>query len=211
MGGMRLEELDAVTLDAHGTLLELRDPVPALTRALAAHGITRRHDEVESAFRAEVEFYVPRSLEGRDDTSLADLRVRSVHVFLAALDASLEPAPFVPAFIGALAFRAIPGALETVGELTRRGLSLAVVANWDCSLAAHLDEAGYEGCFAHVVTSAESGAAKPDGRIFSLALERLAVPPGRAVHVGDGADDEEGAAAAGMRFLRTPLSEAFLP
>ena len=35
---MRFTELDAVTLDAYGTLIELADPVPELDRGLRARG-----------------------------------------------------------------------------------------------------------------------------------------------------------------------------
>jgi len=41
------------------------------------------------------------------------------------------------------------------------------------------------------------------------ALERLDVEPARALHVGDEPIDEQGARAAGMRFLPAPLAEAF--
>ena len=45
------------------------------------------------------------------------------------------------------------------------------------------------------MTSAEAGAAKPDPTAFRLALERLGIEAGRALHVGDEDEDEEGAAA----------------
>jgi FMN phosphatase YigB (HAD superfamily) len=35
------------------------------------------------------------------------------------------------------------------------------------------------------------------------------VQPGRALHVGDADEDEQGAAAAGMRFVSAPLASAF--
>jgi FMN hydrolase / 5-amino-6-(5-phospho-D-ribitylamino)uracil phosphatase len=47
---------------------------------------------------------------------------------------------------------------------------------------------------------------KPNAKIFHAALERLAVPPSRALHVGDHAVDEAGARAAGMHFAWAPLS-----
>jgi putative hydrolase of the HAD superfamily len=59
------------------------------------------------------------------------------------------------------------------------------------------------------VTSAEAGAAKPDPAAFRLALGRLRVEPERALHVGDEAEDAEGATAAGMHFAEAPLSAAF--
>ena len=44
------------------------------------------------------------------------------------------------------------------------------------------------------------GVAKPDPRIFEMALERLGVPAARAIHVGDTpAADVDGACAAGVR------------
>jgi putative hydrolase of the HAD superfamily len=69
-----------------------------------------------------------------------------------------------------------------------------------------LGRAGLDGFFAAVVSSADAGAPKPDRRPFLLALERLGVEPGRALHCGDEPADEEGAAAAGLRFAPPPVS-----
>lgn len=49
-----------------------------------------------------------------------------------------------------------------------------------------------------IVVSAEVGVAKPDGRIFELALARLGVQPAEAVFVDDFARNIEGARAIGM-------------
>ena len=49
-----------------------------------------------------------------------------------------------------------------------------------------------------IVVSAEVGIAKPDGRIFELALARLGVQPAEAVFVDDFARNIEGARAIGM-------------
>ncbi len=206
---MRFTELDAVTVDGYGTLLHLVDPLPALRRALAEHGIEQPEDAVATAFKAEVAHYRPLSHTGRDAASLAALRLDCAGVFLAALGDPLEPAAFVDDFIGALAFMPIPGAGETVARLKARGLRLAVVANWDCALPEHLEQAGLHGLFDTVVTSARAGVAKPDPAIFRLALDELGVEPDRALHVGDEPLDEEGARAAGLRFLPAPLATAF--
>ena len=111
--------------------------------------------------------------------------------------------------MASIRFEAIPGALETLASLRARGLVLAVVSNWDVGLAEHLERLGTDELFSAVVTSAEAGAAKPDPAVFQLALERLGVEAGRAVHVGDEDEDERGAAAAGMRFAPAPLDTAF--
>lgn len=150
--------------------------------------------------------YRPRSLRGRDAVGLQALREECVGVFLAALRAEVEPAAFVPAFIDALAFEPIDGVERTLDALRARGLRLAVVANWDCALRGVLERLGLAARFETVVASAEAGAAKPDPAIFRLALDRLAVAPERALHVGDEDVDERGAAAAGMRFAPAPLA-----
>ena len=205
---MRFADLDAVTIDAHGTLLRLRDPHVALDRALRSRGVERSADAIAGAFAQEAAYYTPRSLTGRDEASLAELQTQCAAVFLSFLDARLDAAAFAPEYVAALQFEPLPGVHEALAELTARGLPLAVVANWDCSLPAHLSSLGLARFFHVVVTSAEARAAKPDPKIFALALRRLGVPPERALHIGDQPADEEGARAAGMRFRAAPLRDA---
>jgi putative hydrolase of the HAD superfamily len=205
---MRFADLDAVTIDAFGTLVELRDPVGPLDRALRSRGVEREPDAIAAAFNAEAAYYVPRSATGRDEASLALLRRDCAAVFLDALDAPLDPASFAAPYVEALEFAPVPGALEAVRALRRRGLALAVVSNWDAGLAEHLDRLGIGALVDAVVTSAEAGAAKPDPAVFELALDRLRVARERALHVGDSESDEEGARAAGLRFAPAPLAAA---
>jgi len=198
-----LTGLDAVTFDAYGTLVELVDPVPALQAALAERGVGRGPEQVRAAFRAEVAYYRPRSLEGRDAETLAALRRDCAGVFLREAGADLDPAEFAGPFVDALAFRQVAGAVAAVERLAAHGLALAVVSNWDVGLHEKLGPLASR--FQCVVTSAEAGAAKPDPTVFRLALGRLGVEPARALHVGDDQNDEEGARAAGMRYRGAPL------
>jgi len=197
----RLSELDAVTIDAYGTLVTLVDPVPALQAALAARCVERNAEQVGAAFRAEAAYYTPRSHE----RPLEDLRRRCVAVFLEAAGAALDVNEFVGPYIEALVFEPLPGAVEAVRRLRAHGVALAVVSNWDETLPERMAIFDVDA----IVSSSEAGAPKPDPAIFRLALERLGVPPERALHVGDSPADEEGARAAGMRFAPAPLSELF--
>lgn len=203
-----LAQLDAVTLDANGTLLRLVDPVESLSAALAERGIERGEAAIRAAFEAEVAYYLPRTLEGRDPESLGRLRLACTGVFLHEVGAAIEPASFVDAFAAAVRFQPFPGIVEELARLRAGGLELAVVSNWDFGLSEHLERAGFAPYLSAVVSSAEAGAAKPDPAIFGAALEQLGVEPERALHVGDSVADAEGAAAAGMRFARAPLAEA---
>lgn len=206
---MRFAELDAVTVDGYGTLLQLLDPVPSLARSLAERGVDLEPELVRSAFAAEVAYYRPEALRGRDPDSLARLRRDCTRLFLDAAGAELEPQSFVDDFMASIRFEPVPGAIEVLDELRGRGLELAVVSNWDVGLCEHLERIGAGRLFSAVVTSAEAGAAKPDPEAFRLALERLGVEPARALHVGDEDEDEQGAAAAGVRFEPAPLTTAF--
>lgn len=203
---MRPADLDAVTIDAYGTLVGLADPVPALTDGLRALGVDCDAAAVKRAFAKEVAYYRERSHEGRDDATLYALRRDCVAVILDDLGSDVDPTTFVEGFVSALRFELLPGAREAVERLRRLGLDLAVVSNWDIALREHLLGLGLDGLT--VVTSAEAGAPKPDAAVFLRALELLGVPPERALHVGDSEADEEGARAAGMHFAPAPLGRA---
>jgi FMN phosphatase YigB (HAD superfamily) len=201
-------ELEAVTIDAYGTLLTLRDPVPALRAALADRAIERDADTVRRAFELEVAFYLAHAHEGRDDASLALLRRDCTHVFLEAASVELDPGDFASTFVSTLTFVELPGARAACRELAAAGLLLAVVSNWDVGLAEHLDRLELGSLVNAIATSAEAGAPKPAPALFELALAKLGVAAGAAVHVGDASSDEEGARAAGMRFEPAPLADA---
>ena len=203
---MRLAELDAVTIDAYGTVVRLTGPVPELRAGLAALGVERDAEAVGLAFAKESAYYREHSFEGRDEASLYDLRLRCVAIILHELGSDLEPAAFVDGFVAAMRFELLPDAGAALQKLRRHGLAVAVVSNWDVGLLQHLDGLGLGDVT--VVTSAQAGAPKPDPAVFTLALELLGVQPSRALHVGDSDADEAGASAAGMQFAPAPLARA---
>ena len=201
---MKAGDLDAVTLDAHGTLVTLADPVPALINVLSERGIERTEEAVLAGFQTEVAHYAPRASEGHDEESLARLQRECVGVFLEAIGADLVPDEFAPAYVGTLHFEVLPGVFESLERLRALGLELAVVANWDLSLQRLLDEAGLARYFGVVVHAARKPA--PNGLL--RALSELQVDPARALHIGDDDADRGAAAAAGMRFAPAPVPAA---
>lgn len=206
---LRFADLDAVTVDAYGTLLHLADPLPALAAALAERGVERSRSEIKAAFLAEVAHYKPRSLQGGTPEGLAALRLECVGVFLEALYAGIPPAAFVDDFVAALVFEELPGARSTLEGLRDRGIALAMVSNWDCALPQHVERLGLAHLFTTIVASAVVGAEKPDPRIFQAAIDALGAQPGRTLHIGDEQSDVDGAAAAGLRFAPAPIATAF--
>lgn len=205
---MRFADLEAVTVDGFGTLLELESPIAPLRQALAERGIDRSASEVADAFAAEARHYRAGAHRATDLETLARFRAECVRVFLDALAAPLEPAEFVDAFLAPLVFRPADGAEDALAVLQEQGVKLAVASNWDCSLERSLDSLGLLTYFDVVVTSAGAGAPKPGPEVLNLALERLGAPATRALHIGDEEADELAARAAGMRFAPAPLSSA---
>lgn len=96
--------------------------------------------------------------------------------------------------------RPFPGAAETVAELDRRGIALAIVTSKHrrstlrgmglCGITAHFDV---------IVTPEDVSNPKPHPDPVHVALERLGVSAGEALFVGDSPHDMASGRAAGTR------------
>jgi putative hydrolase of the HAD superfamily len=183
----------AVLLDALGTLVELEPPWIHLGRELGLPAA-----QLEPAFRAEMAFYRDHAHEGSDRAGLADLRRRCADVLSRELGREVS----VEEMMSAIRFRSFPDAAPALAELRRRGLRLVCVSNWDVSLPDVLEGCRLAGALDGVVTSAGSGARKPDAAIFAAGLEVAGCEPGDAIHVGDTPEEDvAGARAAGIPCL----------
>lgn len=189
----------AVLLDAHGTLVALDDPVERLTEGLRRAGHPNPVPAVAAALRAEIGHYRANHDRGRDADSLAALRRECAAVLACGLVSAPALDVLTDLLIDALRFRAYPDVVPALDALARAGWLLAVVSNWDCSLAGTLAELDLADRFGAVITSAEVGAAKPDPRPFRAALAAVGAAEG-SFHCGDDpAIDCDGALAAGLR------------
>jgi HAD superfamily hydrolase (TIGR01662 family) len=96
--------------------------------------------------------------------------------------------------------RPLPGAAEGLASLRGAGVRLAVVSNSEGTVETLLNEIGLGQFFDTIVDSWVVGIAKPDPRIFQLALTRLGIAANEAMMVGDSlVADIQGAEAAGIR------------
>lgn len=216
MGDRRAEPaFDAVFLDAGGVLVS---PLPhRVTAALATLGIDvdpagllhahyRGMHAVDLA-RSDPEYFGDYyggylGHYGYDPTEHAELVVAAT----AALDAEWAA--------GGLWIDPIPGAAEGLALLAESGVPLVVVSNADGTVEQLLAASGLvqvgPGPGVEVVAIVDSGAvgvAKPDPRIFEIALELVGVSPDRVAHIGDAYSyDVGGARAAGIHpVLVDPL------
>jgi putative hydrolase of the HAD superfamily len=184
----------AVFLDALGTIVELDSPWAHLADALGVEA----DEQLVGAVRKEMAFYKQHAHEGVDEASLAELRARCADLLSFELDREIS----VQTMMESIRFQTADDAGPALAALRRRSLTLVCVSNWDISLPEVLERCGLGGAFDGVVTSAGSGARKPDPAIFAPALELARCEPGEALHVGDTAEEDVAAAqAAGIPCL----------
>jgi len=203
--------LRAVSFDVTGTLLGLPRLGEIYAEAFRRHG-----HAVDEARMAEVVPAVWQELSIR--TKLGEDRFSSHpdgakgfwRELVARVAAHLElepPTPFLAAelferFAHADAWEVFADAAAVLPALRAAGLRLGVVSNFDGRLPRLLAACALAKNFEAVVYSEEVGVEKPHPAIFEELLERLALPAGDVLHVGDSRrDDVEGARAVGMEAL----------
>ena len=92
------------------------------------------------------------------------------------------------------------GTAEALARLRSAGVRLAAVSNSEGTVEAMLADVGLRAHLDAVVDSWVAGVAKPDPRIYALALARLGAAPADAIMVGDTPSaDVDGALAAGLQ------------
>jgi putative hydrolase of the HAD superfamily len=191
-----------VFLDALGTLVELEPPWLSL-RACVPPEVS--DERLQEAMRAEMAYYRDHAHEGRDESSLEDLRERCAALVSQQLDVEIT----ADELVASIRFASFPDAAPALRDLRAVGSRLVCVSNWDCSLRSVLDRVGLGDLLDGAVSSAEAGHRKPDPAIFEKALELAGVGPDQALHVGDTPDEDvEGARGAGIRALLIDRSGA---
>lgn len=96
--------------------------------------------------------------------------------------------------------RPFPGAVETVAELARRGVKLALVTSkLRRSTLRGMDLCGLTAHFPVIITPEDVRSPKPHPEPVLAALERLGVAPSEAVFVGDSPHDMVSGREAGTR------------
>ena len=203
----------AVLFDAVGTLVHLREPVgETYARFAREAGVRIAPAQLQRTFVRVLRSMPPMAFPGDSsaETQAAERDwwrtvVRSVFDAEGAQPFTDFESFFDRLFAhysGAGAWRCADHAVDTLAALRARGLRTGLVSNFDHRLPALLDSLGLAPWLDTVVLPADAGAAKPDPRIFALALSRLGVRAGEALYVGDDAEDDVGGATrAGLQAV----------
>ena len=95
-----------------------------------------------------------------------------------------------------------PDVLSSLKDWRQQGIELGILSNFDSRLFSVLQGLGLNSYFSSVTISTQAGAAKPDPKIFAIALAKHKCLPEAAWHIGDSiVEDYQGAKAAGLRGI----------
>ncbi len=95
-----------------------------------------------------------------------------------------------------------PEIIQTLDFLHESEIPIGIISNFDSRLYSVLRSLSLDHYFQSVTISTEVGAAKPNGKIFRVALAKHNCTAGEAWHVGDSLkEDYEAATAMGLRGI----------
>lgn len=199
----------AVLFDAGATLIHPEPPVEAVyAREFAVDGARFGEDDFGRALaraweEVQANPHADRYGGVRGEPEFWRAFLNRVRSFLDG--GSVSPAAFdrlAKHFRDPGAWAVYADVLPVLEELSRKGLPLAIVSNWDSYLPTLLAALGLQKFFPVVAVSAIEETGKPHPEIFHRACRRLDVRPTEALHVGDSVvDDLEGARFAGLSAL----------
>ncbi len=213
--------LKAILFDLDDTLFSLSGcEAGALRRTLNSAGLLTAMPADFAQIYAAISsgYWAAQMANGGRQHRRAEVVELSWRDFLARFDLDVKQAPrlakdFWAAFCAADALN--PGARETVDTLAKRFRVGMITNGYSDSQRGRLAAAGWSDRFHPLLISDEVGVAKPDARIFQLALEQLELDPDEVLYVGDSlSHDRDGCRRAGIRFCHycpTPLLDANPP
>lgn len=197
----------AILFDLDDTLFSLRGcEAQALQRTLNDAGLLARLpiDYAERYAIISSKYWAARAADDDSRSSREGVIVLSWRDFLSqhGLDTAMATGladQFWAEFCRATALN--PGAEAVLRRLSET-FQLGMVTNgYSDSQRGRLEAAGLQDVFDPLLISEEVGVAKPDSRIFEMALSKLALPPDAVLYVGDSiAHDYQGCLAAGIDF-----------
>jgi putative hydrolase of the HAD superfamily len=218
-----MRKYDAIFFDAANTLLYPFPSVGAIYAEVAQrYGVNTTEAAVQAAFR-RAWGHTQTLVQGdpvRYGVGEPDGR-RFWHTLVHATFAHIAIPHDFDAFFDELyvlfaqptVWRLFPEGRDVLQRLRQDGYTVGIISNWDIRLLNILSGLDLTSFLDHVSISAVVGWEKPHLAIFQHALEAIAVPAHRALHVGDSLDaDIHGAAQAGLQPLwlqrqGTPVSD----
>lgn len=203
--------IKAVFFDAAGTLIKpVRKVGESYAIVAAKHGVNVAPAALASRFSVAFDGAPPLAFPNAASSTIDSLERAWWKKLVRIVFEPWEPFEKFDAFFDELfdyfsqaqAWTLFPEVTETLNLLTQRGIGLAVISNFDSRLINILNGLRVSDRFAEIYVSSRIGHAKPDRRIFEIALRAHGLSAANAAHVGDSEENDwRGANAAGLKGL----------
>ncbi len=213
-----------IFLDAVGTLFGVRGSVGKIYSAIAREfGVSTTSAAVNQAFYASFQASPPLAF---GEISLMELPEREYAWWEAIARATFTQVGVIDQFEDFDAFFnrlygyfALPDAWVLYPDVKKmlyrwqeiEEIELGIISNFDTRIYAILDTFGLMQFFKTITLSSVIGSAKPEPKIFQVALKKHHCAPNQALYIGDSVEnDYKGAKAAGIKpylLKREPLVE----
>lgn len=201
-----------VFFDAVGTLFEVRGSVGQVYREIAhTHGVEVDAAVIDRAFYEAFKASPPCTFPGVDVLEIPQLEQQwwntiaqqtfdRAGVLNQFEDFSGFFSDLYVHFETAKPWIVYSDTIPTLEKLRSLNIPLGVLSNFDSRLYRVLRALDLADFFESITLSTESGVAKPDPKIFAIALAKHHCEPENAWHIGDSLqEDYEAAIAAGLR------------
>lgn len=209
-----------VFLDAVGTLFGVRDSVGEVYAKLASQfGVAAEPKTVNQAFFEQFAASPVMAFPGKDLKEIPRLEFewweliaiktfKKVGVFEEFEDFSEFFKALYAHFETEQPWFVYPDVKPTLKRWKNQGIELGVLSNFDSRLYSVLKALNLAEYFTSVTISTRVGAAKPDPKIFTVALEKHQCSPEKVIHIGDSLKaDYRGAKAAGIKAILIDRNE----
>ncbi|MEG4406553.1 HAD family hydrolase [Microcoleus sp. MON2_D5] len=203
-----------IFLDAAGTLFDVRGSVGEVYGQIAQRfGVTVNSEELNAAFSQSFASASPMAFPGIESAKIPQLEFEwwqavSAKAFQIAgiihqfSDFSTFFGELYAHFATAEPWFVYPDVLPALNKWQQQGIELAVVSNFDSRIYPVLKALNLAAYFTSVTISTEVGAAKPDSRIFTAALQKHNCTAEKVLHIGDSFKaDYCGAKNAGLNAI----------
>ncbi len=210
----KLASIQVIFFDAAGTLFQVRGSVADIyLRYAEKHGFRRTADSqaaIKTAFARAFQEAPPPVFATMDPVKIKQCErlwwfdiVHNVFYRVGMFEGFDEFFEEVfHAFDGPDWWMLYPDTLGALKQLREHGFELGIISNFDSRLFNVLRSLGLLDFFDTVTIASLAHSAKPAPLIFIHALEKHAVEPCEALHIGDNMkEDVEGARAAGLHGL----------
>lgn len=211
---MNSDRPQVIFLDAVGTIFGVRESVGAVYSQIASQfGVKVEPQIADRAFHKSFTSAAPMTFPGESSEHIRQLEFEwwqnlavktfeaagvfhqfsNFHLFFEALYEHFSTGK--PWFV-------YPEVKPALQKWRNNEIALGVLSNFDSRLYPVLQALDLADFFTSITISTEVGAAKPNGQIFSIALEKHKCLPSDALHIGDSyTADYQGALAAGLKAV----------